>query len=68
MRTLIANDALVAVACAILRAIQSAETADATAPRVDDAWRLDQKLSPLHHLLTVEPDVEVAADAIDMGL
>src|SRR5436190_8338185 len=30
--------------------------------------KLYQKLSSLHHLFAVEPDVEVAADAVDMCL
>jgi hypothetical protein len=33
---------------------------------VDHIRILHQKLSALHHLLLVEPDVEVAADAIDV--
>ncbi len=28
----------------------------------------DEKLPALHHLLVVEPDVEIAADAVDVGL
>ena len=28
----------------------------------------DEELPALHHLFVVEPDIEIAADAVDMGL
>src|SRR5260370_35234451 len=33
---------------------------------VDHAPVLYQKLAPLHHLLAIKPDVEIAANAVDM--
>ncbi|MEY2491709.1 MAG: hypothetical protein QOH24_660 [Verrucomicrobiota bacterium] len=47
------------------RVAQKLQTAKRGAKQ--NSRRLDQKLSPLHHLLAIEPDVKIAADAIDVG-